>query len=143
MPSGVFYFQIENITVCHRIKGPCDKIAGSNFGQPQAARRASAWMARITKLQGAILDSRRLPAGRVPGWHESLNCREQFWTAAGCPQGECLDGTSQSRSGSRLLPVRKQIAVLKANIRYIPVAHLRCKLMQALFKICSCTFVDI
>src|SRR5690554_433697 len=47
MPSGVFYFQIENITVCHRIKGPCDKIAGSNFGQPKAARRASAWMARV------------------------------------------------------------------------------------------------
>src|SRR5690554_3857438 len=57
-------------------------------------------MARITKLQGAILDSQRLPVGRVPGWHESLNCREQFRTAAGCPQGECLDGTSQYRSSN-------------------------------------------
>src|SRR5690554_7402334 len=81
MPSGVFYFQIENITVCHRIKGPCDKIAGSNFGQPKAARRASAWMARVTKLPGAIKDSRRLPAGRVPGWHESLDGLEQSKTA--------------------------------------------------------------
>src|SRR5690554_891490 len=48
-----------------------------------------------------------------------------------CPKGKCLDGTSQSRSGSSLLPVRKQIAVLRANIRYIPVAHLLRKPAEA------------
>ena len=61
----------------------------------------------VTNSSGTNLDSRRLPAGRVPGWHESLNCREQFWTAAGCPQGECLDGTSQSRSSRRFISINR------------------------------------
>src|SRR5690554_5151455 len=38
-------------------------------------------MARVIRLQGTILDSRRLPAGRVPGWHGSLDCLEQSKTA--------------------------------------------------------------
>src|SRR5690554_4141785 len=59
------------------------------------------------------------------------NCREQFRTAAGCLQAESLDVTSQSRSGSSLLPVRTQIAVLSADIRYIPVAHLLRKPAEA------------
>jgi len=39
----------------------------------------------VTNSYGMNLDDQRSPAGLVTGSHESLNCREQFWTAAGCP----------------------------------------------------------
>src|SRR5690554_2628756 len=84
----------------------------------------------VTNSYGMNLDDQRSPAGRVPGWHGSLDCLEQSKTALAVRRASAwmarvsvghLENSSQSIDD---LPRQERIHISQTRRKYIHVCSI-------------------